>query len=115
MATKLSADAIGRALDHICVFGDTDVFPHLCEIAFLKEERSSIIVELENLDLDSFAPAQSVESLAPKSRYGFRIVHQMQMLETVLFTAAVIEIADEIEKSKIPIGEHGPFAYRFDS
>ena len=50
---------------------------------------------------------QAVETIAPKSRLGFRIVHQLHYLDLLLFTAAVIEVG--------AAGGFGPFAYRFDS
>ncbi|WP_315806768.1 MULTISPECIES: RNA-directed DNA polymerase [unclassified Bradyrhizobium] len=114
MATRLSKASIERAIDHIAAFGDTDVFPHPIETAFLTEKRNEIAAELSVLDLDGFQPAQSIETIAPKSRWGFRIVHQLPLLETILYTAAAIEIGPDIENVKRPIDEFGPFGYRFD-
>jgi hypothetical protein len=113
VTTYLTKKSINRAIDHIIKFGDTDVFPHLVEIVFLNEMRERIVQELSQLDLDNFSPAQAVETISPKSRYGFRIVHQPLFLEALLYTAAVIEIADDLEKLKRPIGEFGPYGYRF--
>lgn len=112
MATRLSTSAIKRAIDHLTKFGDTDVFPHLPEIVFLSEKKEEISQELSALDLDGFNPAQAIEAIAPKSRYGFRIVHQMPLLETLLFTASLIEIGADLETIKRPLNEDGPFAYR---
>src|SRR5258705_3796136 len=113
MPTRLSKLSVGRAVDHLVAFGDTDVFPHLIEIAFLSARRDEIIDEISKLDLDLFQPAQAIETIAPKSRLGFRIVHQLPLLETILFTAAVVAIGADLEKLKRPIEEFGPFAYRF--
>jgi hypothetical protein len=114
MATHLNRKSITRAIEHVCKYGDTDVFPHLPELVFLSEYKAKIVDELSKLDLDSFEPVQAIEVLAPKSRFGFRVVHQLQVLETVLFTAAVIEIARDLEKLKESKSGLGPFAYRFD-
>lgn len=115
MATRLSTASIERAIEHISIFGDTDVFPHPIETAFLIERKKEIAAELSVLDLELFEPAQAIETIAPKSRWGFRIVHQLPLLETLLFTAAAIEIGADIESIKRPINEFGPFGYRFDS
>lgn len=115
MATHLSEHSVKRAIEHITKFGDTDVFPHLVEIVFIDEMKDKIVAELCQLDLDSFSPAQAVETISPKSRYGFRIVHQPLLLEALLYTAAAIEIADDLEKLKRPLEEFGPFGYRFSS
>jgi hypothetical protein len=111
--TRLDPAAVSRAIDHLCKYGDTDVFPHLAEIVFLIEERDKIIQEISELDLDTFNPTQAIETISPKSRFGFRIVHQFQILETLLFTACVIEIAPDLELLKRPLFDFGPFAYRF--
>ena len=113
MPTHLTEAALKRAIEHLTKYGDTDVFPHLVEIVFLQEMKEKVIEELTLLDLESFSPAQAVETISPKSRYGFRIVHQLLLLETLLYTAAVIDIADDLEKIKRPLHEYGPYGYRF--
>jgi hypothetical protein len=113
MATRLNSSSITRAIDHLTKFGDTDVFPHLAEIVFLNERKEDIVQELSVLDLETFNPAQAIETIAPKSRYGFRIVQQLLLLEALLFTSALVEIGTDLETIKRPVEENGPFAYRF--
>jgi hypothetical protein len=114
VATRLSEASLSRAIDHVIRFGDTDVFPHLIENVFLHEQKSIVVESLSKLDLDAFSPIQAVETIAPKSRLGFRTVHQLHYLDSLLFTAAVIEIGGELGKLKLPASGFGPFAYRFD-
>jgi hypothetical protein len=114
MSVRLSTSSIERAINHIATFGDTDVFPHPVETAFLLEKGKEIAAELRVLDLETFEPAQAIETIAPKSRWGFRIVHQLPLLETILYTAAAIEIGADIESMKRPLDEFGPFGYRFE-
>jgi len=113
MPTRLNPSSISRAIDHLSKYGDTDVFPHLPELVFLREMKVEVILEIAALDLEAFHPAQAFETIAPKSRFGFRIVHQLLLLETLLFTAALIEIGSDLETLKRPVDEFGPFAYRF--
>jgi hypothetical protein len=113
--TYLTDGSLKRAIEHLTRFGDTDVFPHLVEIVFLEEMKEKVVQELMQLDLDNFSPAQAVETISPKSRYGFRIVHQPLLLEALLYTAAVVEIADDLETLKRPLDEFGPYGYRFSS
>lgn len=113
--TRISSASIERAIEHICEYGDTDVFPHLKEIHFIKDKKSEIVSELSKLNLDSYQPLQSIEALAPKSRYGFRIANQLHFADTILFTASVIEIGEDLEKIKQPNLKPGPFSYRFST
>ncbi len=84
--TRLSKAALKRAVDHLIRYGDTDVLPHPIEVVFLSEKRTPIVEELSKLDLDAFNPTQALETIAPKSKLGFRIIHQLPLVETILFT-----------------------------
>ena len=46
MAFRLAADSLAKAIQHLCKFGDTDVFPHLPELAFFRDEIGDALVEL---------------------------------------------------------------------
>lgn len=83
MGYRLPAPSLTHAIKHLCRYGDTDVFPHLPELAFLREQEAAVVKELEDLDLDIFDPVGAIEALGPKSRYGFRIVHQLPLVDTV--------------------------------
>lgn len=39
MAEYIEAECIEQAILHITRYGDTDIFPHLIELAFLSEKR----------------------------------------------------------------------------
>lgn len=67
MTFKLSISALEKAINHLCKYGDTDVFPHLPELAFFRDESLAIVTELKELDLDSYNPGGAFEALAPKS------------------------------------------------
>lgn len=105
--------SLERAIRHIVRYGDTDVFPHLPELVFLREEASNVAKELSELDLENYEPGNAVEALGPKSRFGFRIVHQLNYLDTILFLSAVIEIGGAIEQRRLPSNEIQAFSYRF--
>ena len=115
MAFKLSASVLEKAIKHLCKYGDTDVFPHLPELAFFRDESIAIVTELKELDLDSYNPGGAFEALAPKSRFGFRITHQLSAVDTVLLLAAVIEIGSLIEARRPDAKGLEAFSYRFDS
>ena len=113
MAFRLSASSIEKAIGHLCRYGDTDVFPHLLELAFFRDESVAIVDELQRLDLDSYSPGGAIEALTPKNRYGFRIAHQLGAVDTVLLLAAVIEIGSKIEARRPPPEGIEAFSYRF--
>jgi len=113
MAYKLPKTALVCAIRHLCRYGDTDVFPHLPELAFVREEQEAIASELAALDLDTYDPGSAVEALGPKSRYGFRIVHQLPYVDTILLLAAVVEIGPQVEEHRPSQDNLEAFSYRF--
>ncbi|TPI65039.1 RNA-directed DNA polymerase [Mesorhizobium sp. B3-1-7] len=113
MAYRLPTFALQTSIRHLCRYGDTDVFPHLPELAFVREEAESVVDELVALDLDTFDPGTAVEALGPKSRYGFRIVHQLPYLDTILLLAAVIELGPRIESHRPSQNNIEAFSYRY--
>lgn len=115
MGFKLSVSALDKSIKHLCKYGDTDVFPHLPELAFFRDESAAIITELKELDLGSYNPGGAFKALAPKSRFGFRITHQLSAVDTVLLLAAVIEIGSLIEARRPTAKGLEAFSYRFDS
>ena len=113
MAFHLSLESLTVAIKHLGKFGDTDVFPHLPELAFMREQNKEVANALHVLDLDTYNPGGAAEALAPKRRYGFRIVHQLPVIDTVLLLAAVIEIAPSIEAHRQPVQGIQAFSYRY--
>lgn len=113
MAFHLSEASVKTAVSHLIRYGDTDVFPHLPEISFIDDYSDKVVSEIVAFDLDSYNPSSAFEALAPKSKYGFRIAHQMPILDTLLFLSSVIEIAPQIEAHRSPKATNRAFSYRY--
>jgi Reverse transcriptase (RNA-dependent DNA polymerase) len=110
---RLSEAALQLALHHLCRYGDTDIFPHLPELAFFADREREVVAELTALDLDTYNPGGAIESLAPKGRLGFRIAHQLAALDTLLMLACTIELGKFIEARRTSEGFRS-FSYRFN-
>ena len=50
--------------------------------------------------------------LAPKARYGFRVITQLDPLDCLIFAATIREICTLIEDSRVPKSEETIFSYR---
>ncbi|WP_417449838.1 RNA-directed DNA polymerase [Kordiimonas sp.] len=99
-AAKLSADDYVWAIKHLVLFGDTDIFPHPMEFEFLEAKTAEIAESLAKIPLRNHRVTSLVETLHPKSRYGFRMAHQMFPIDAVIFSAATVSIAAEIESAR---------------
>lgn len=112
MAT-LSPDSIRIAVKHLVRFGDTDIFPHLPEIAFLRDEEDAVVAALSKIEPNNYSPQTAINSLAPKGRLSFRSAHQLGITDTLFLLASVIDVGADIEKLRLPIEANAAFSYRF--
>lgn len=113
MGFRLKKESLEISIKHLVRYGDTDIFPHLTELSYFADCCDDIVAELTKLDLDSFAPSVAIEGLAPKSRYGFRIAHQLPALDNLLLLACVVELGEKIELKRQAIASIKSFSYRF--
>lgn len=109
---KLNAEIYECALQHLVQKGDTDLFPYPFELKFLEQSAKEIVTSLASIDLSNYHPMSLVESLIPKTKFGFRTAHQPYPVDTIIYTALVLKIYDEVEKGRDPADKNRAFSYR---
>jgi len=109
----ISEASVRRAIDHLGVFGDTDLFPRLPEMRCFLERPGTIAKDCENLNIGQYTPVGVVETLTPKSWLGFRIAHQLTASDNVIYLAALLDCAPDLEAARLPKDDNEAFAYRF--
>lgn len=102
-----------RAIFHLADLGDSDILPPLFEFQFFKEASVAVIKKLISFSTGSYTPVGVFEVLSPKTQTSFRIAHQLYSTDSLLFTAAAIEIAGALDIARLA-PEEGAFSYRFD-
>jgi hypothetical protein len=107
-----TSKATNRAILHLAQLADTDILPPLFEFKFFSDCTSAICTKLEGLNFTDYRPRSCFEVLSPKTRLSFRIAHQLYPTDTLLYTAAVIEVGPAIEGMRLPTDD-GPFSYRY--
>ena len=112
---KIGKDFIDWSIAHIAEFGDTDVFPYPVELKFLQDKQDDIAVELATWDAAQHHPISLIESLVPKTRYGFRMAHQINLADLVFFTAIVLSLVEKLEAGRDPASNMRAFSYRLSS
>ena len=63
-------------------------------------------------DFESYAPKNPVISLAPKPNGNYRVVHQLDPIDSIVFTALLYEAAPIIEAYRIPEARKIACSYR---
>jgi hypothetical protein len=110
---RLSAESLNWALSHAENLGDTDVFPLPFEYDAIRNSWGIIGPALASQNLLEWHTRTHRSLLAPKSRYGFRVITQLDPLDFILFGGLLFELGPEIERKRIPKKERIVFSYRF--
>jgi hypothetical protein len=111
---KVSEDSLEWALKHVLRYHDTDVLPFPFEFAAIEHDWASIKGFLQEANVLDWAVRPNRALLAPKVKYGFRIVTQLDPLDFLVFAALVYEISDDIEFQRVPVGRGIVYSYRVD-
>lgn len=109
----ISEASVRRAINHLGSFGDTDLFPRLPEMRCFLERPGTIAQDCESLNIGQYTPVGVVETLTPKSWLGFRIAHQLTAADNVIYLAALLDCAPNLEAARLPKDDNEAFAYRF--
>jgi Reverse transcriptase (RNA-dependent DNA polymerase) len=109
----ISEASVRRAINHLGSFGDTDLFPRLPEMRCFLERPGTIAKDCERLNIGQYAPVSAIETLTPKSWLGFRIAHQLTAADNVIYLAALLDCAPNLESARLPKDDNEAFAYRF--
>jgi hypothetical protein len=92
--------------------GDTDILPMPFEFQAIQHDWTTIRDFLSKQDSLDWRVRPHRNLLAPKARYGFRVVTQIDPLDFLMFAALVRDIADDIESQRVPIQKEVVFSYR---
>src|ERR1700758_882865 len=97
---NLSDESLEWALKHALRYHDTDVLPFPFEFAAIEHDWAAISDFLRQSDVLEWTVRPHRMMLAPKLKYGFRIVTQLDPLDFLVFASLVYEISDDIEKHR---------------
>lgn len=108
----LKSDSLDWALEHINHYYDSDFFPDAFEFDAIKHGWGYIKSYLMSIDLDDYIPSSPLLCLAPKANGTFRVVHRLDPLDALLYTALVYELFEDIENYRLPESENIACSYR---
>lgn len=100
LKTLLSGDDLDFAIAHVTAYYDTDFYPRVAEFDALQAQWSDVRQHILNSDLDELLTAAPIVEPWPKPRNGFRIVHQLEPLDSLIYTALAKKIAAQVEEAR---------------
>ncbi len=109
---KLKPASLDWASEHVKRFDDTDVLPLPFEYSAVEHVWTEIKSYLASQDILSWKVRAQRTLLAPKSRYAFRVVTQLDPLDFLVFAALIREIGSDLETIRVPTSQNIVFSYR---
>jgi Reverse transcriptase (RNA-dependent DNA polymerase) len=110
----LSDKSLEWALKHVTRFYSSDFFPAPFEFKAISDQWSAIKPRLESIDLDEYLPRTPIALLAPKPNGTFRVVHQLDPIDAIIYAALVFEISTAVENYRLPPSAEIACSYRID-
>lgn len=109
---RLQETDLEWSLRHLLRFYSSDFFPKNFEFEAIKADWAFIKEYLLGLDLSSYVPKTPLSLLAPKPNECYRVVHQLDPLDGLIYTSLVKEAALVFENYRIPQAEAIACSYR---
>lgn len=100
------------ALKHITRYYSSDFFPAPFEFDAISSQWTAVKAHILSLDLDKYTPRTPVTLLAPKPNGTFRVVHQLDPIDALLYAALVFEISEVVEAYRVPASAQIACSYR---
>ncbi|HLW10001.1 MAG TPA: RNA-directed DNA polymerase [Fermentimonas sp.] len=99
------------ALSHLTKYYDSDFFPRLFEFEAIKFDWDRLKKDIMKLDIESYMPKSPRIMYAPKINNTFRVVHQLDPIDSLIYTSLIFEIAQEVEEFRRMVNPEGAFSY----
>ncbi len=109
----LSSESLIFARQHIDKFYDSDFFPKPMEYLAIWHKWDEVVKDLTSKNVGKLWVTPPRVMAAPKPRAGYRVVHQLEPLDAIVYTALAAEIANDIEAARIPADQKIACSYRF--
>jgi len=110
----LSEASLDFAKEHIEKYYDSDFFPKAFEFEALWHHWPQVKQELQSKNISKILVSNPYSSTIQKARGGYRVVHQLEPMEAVAYTAMAFEVGGSIEAKRAPVGDRIACSYRIN-
>jgi hypothetical protein len=100
------------ALKHLQKYYHSDFYPKIFEFQAISHNWSQVKEHILSIDLDSYYPKSPIIDLAPKPNGTYRIVHQLDPIDSLIYTALIREVGEVIESYRVPESWQSACSYR---
>jgi len=112
--SKLTDDSLEFAKEHIKKYYDSDFFPKQFEFNAIWHNWAEVKSDLTSKNIEKMWVFPPKSFPAVKANGTYRIVHQLEPIDSIIYTALAYLIADSVENARIPAQEKIACSYRLD-
>ena len=109
---RLNRESLEFAKTHIIKFYDSDFFPKPFEFEALWANWDEVVRYLTSNDVTGYAVEQPRTFTSMKPNGTFRVVHQLDPINTLIYTALAYLVSNAIERARFPEEHHVACSYR---
>lgn len=110
--SKLTEESLDFAKQHIDKYYDSDFFPKPFEFEAIWHNWDEVKSELSSKNVEKLWVFPPHTMPAIKSNGTYRIVHQLEPVDAIIYTAMAYEIADSVEAARLPAELKAACSYR---
>lgn len=110
----LSEASLDFARAHIEKYYDSDFFPKAFEFEALWHHWPQVKHDLRSKNISKFLVSNPYNSTIQKARGGYRVVHQLDPMDAVAYTAMAYEVGGSIEAKRAPAADRIACSYRIN-
>jgi len=111
---RLNREALEFAKAHIIKYYDSDFFPKPFEFEALWANWDEVVRYLTSNDVSGYAIEQPRTFTSIKPNGTFRIVHQLDPINTLIYTSLAYLVSKGIESTRFPVKDYIACSYRLD-
>jgi hypothetical protein len=97
----LQERSLDWALHHLCRYGDSDFFPHMLELDAIRANWEEVKTHILGINLEGYVPQRPLVRFAPKLSGNYRMVHRLDPIDSLVYTAMVHGIHETAGNSSV--------------
>src|SRR5437016_9750172 len=105
LLTHLSPESLEFAREHLSAYWDSDFFPRAFELHAIWAQWDHVRDYMVATDIGDLEVVLPRIMPAPKPDGSFRVVHQLDPLNVLAYTAMTFEVAAAVEAARPPIAD----------
>jgi hypothetical protein len=111
---RLTRKSLEFAKNHIVKFYDSDFYPKPFEFDALWANWEEVVTHLTCNEVRGYPVCQPRTFTSIKPNGSFRVVHQLDPINTLIYTALSYEVSEGIEKARVAVEENIACSYRIE-